>query len=92
MKKHQKNIKFINILFKGTIANFRFSDGKITEKCLNYYEEYAKKEIGSIKTGRALTDNNFKLKSLFLMNDEKYISEYKKLISLMHQYDTKNFC
>ena len=25
------------------------------------------------------------------MNDEKYISEYKKLISLMHQYDTKIF-
>ena len=85
-----KNIKFKNRLFKGEIADSTFIDGKITEKCLNYYEEYAKNEIGTIVTGGTLTDDNFKLASgFFLINDEKYIPEYQKLTSLIHKYDTR---
>ena len=89
-----KNIKFKNRLFKGEVASFSFKDGKITEQFFNFYEEYAKNEIGTIITGGTLTDQNYyKLSSgLFFINDEKYIPEYKKLTSLIHKYDTRIIC
>ena len=88
-----KNVKFKNRLFKGEVASFSFIDGKITQEFFNFYEEYAKNEIGTIITGGMFTDENYKLASgLFFINDEKYIPEYKKLTSLLHKYDTKIIC
>jgi 2,4-dienoyl-CoA reductase-like NADH-dependent reductase (Old Yellow Enzyme family) len=84
-----KNIKFKNRLFKGAVADFSFIDGKMTEKCLKHYEEYAKNEIGTIITGGTFTDNNFNFPGLFYIDNEKYIPEYQKLTSLMHKYNTR---
>ena len=87
-----KNIKFKNRLFKGSVFDFTFKDGKMTEEGLKYYEEYAMNGVGSIITGGTLVDSNYKLTSgYFVIDDDKYIPEYQKLTSLMHKYDTKIF-
>ena len=87
-----KNIKLKNRLFKGGVFDFTFENGKMTERGLKYYEEYAKNEVGSIITGGILIDNNFKLgQGYFVIDDDKYIPDNQKLTSLMHKYNTRIF-
>jgi 2,4-dienoyl-CoA reductase-like NADH-dependent reductase (Old Yellow Enzyme family) len=83
-----KNMKLKNRIFRGSVGDCTFKDGKISEEGFKLYEEFAKNEVGTIFTGYATVSDYNQLDNLqvFRIDKNEYIEEYKKLTSLVHKY------
>ncbi len=85
-----KSLKLKNRIFRGSVIDCSFKDGHITEAGLKLYEDLAKNEVGTIFTGTAVVSdyNAFDDNPEFRMDKDEYIEEYKKLVSLVHKFNT----
>ena len=79
-----KNLKLKNRIFRGSVIDCSFKNGKITEEGYKLYETLAKNEVGTIFTGTAVVSdyNAFDDNPEFRIDKDEYIEEYKKLTDL----------
>ena len=82
-----KHIKLKNRIFRGSVGDTSFKDGKITEEGFKLYDHFSKNEVGTIFTGyNAVSDyNQFENIHMFRLDKDEYIPEYKKLVDLVHK-------
>ena len=73
-----------------TWENKTSTDGHMTPELYDVYEELAKNEVGMIITGYAnIVKEEQPNPGMMGIYDDSFIEEYKKLTSLVHQYDSK---
>ena len=82
-----KHLKLKNRIFRGSVGDTSFINGKITEKGFKLYDQFSKNEVGTIFTGyNAVSDyNQFDNINMFRLDKDEYIPEYKKLVDLVHK-------
>ena len=88
-----KNLKLKNRIFRGSVIDCSFKNGKITEEGYKLYETLAKNEVGTIFTGTAVVSdyNAFDDNPEFRIDKDEYIEEYKKLTDLVHKNNANIF-
>ncbi|WP_297523237.1 NADH:flavin oxidoreductase [uncultured Clostridium sp.] len=73
-----------------TWENYATKDGHMTDKLFGIYENLAKNEVGTIITGYVnIVKEEQPNAGMMGMYDDSFISEYKKLTSMCHEYDSK---
>ena len=82
-----KHLKLKNRIFRGSVGDTSFKDGKLTEEGFKLYDQFSKNEVGTIFTGyTAVSDyNQFDNVHMFRLDKDEYIPEYKKLVNLVHK-------
>ena len=82
-----KHLKLKNRIFRGSVGDTSFINGKITEEGFKLYDQFSKNEVGTIFTGyNAVSDyNQFDNINMFRLDKDEYIPEYKKLVDLVHK-------
>ena len=70
-----KHIKLKNRIFRGSVGDTSFKDGKITEEGFKLYDQFSKNEVGTIFTGyNAVSDyNQFENIHMFRLDKDEYI-------------------
>ena len=82
-----RHLKLKNRIFRGSVGDLSFKNGKITEDGFKLYDQLSKNEIGTIFTGyTAVSDYiQFPGVDIFRMDKDEYIPEFKKLVDLVHK-------
>ena len=80
-------MKLKNRVFRSSILDNSLINEKLTEECLNLYDELSKNEVGTILTGATTVSNYNQMDDLNVMRIDKdeYIEEYKKLTDIVHK-------
>ena len=86
----QTNLKYLklkNRLFRGSVGDLSFKNGKISEEGFKLYDELSKNEVGTIFTGYTTVSDydQFDNVKVFRLDKDEYIPEYKKLVDLVHK-------
>ena len=71
-------MKLKNRIFRGSVGDLSFKNGKISEEGFKLYDELSKNEIGTIFTGYTTVSdyNQFDNVKVFRLDKDEYISEY----------------
>jgi len=82
-----KYLKLKNRIFRGSVGDLSFKDGKISEEGFKLYDDFSKNEIGTIFTGYTTVSdyNQFDNVDVFRIDKDEYIPEFKKLVDLVHK-------
>ena len=82
-----KNLKLKNRIFRGSVGDASFKNGKITEEGFQLYDQLSKNEIGTIFTGYTVVSDYIQFPGVyqFRLDKDEYIPEYKKLVNLVHK-------
>ena len=82
-----KYLKLKNRVFRGSVGDLSFKNGKISEEGFKLYDDLSKNEIGTIFTGYTTVSDydQFDNVKVFRLDKDEYIPEYKKLVDLVHK-------
>ena len=82
-----KHLKLKNRIFRGSVGDLSFKNGKITEEGFKLYDQLSKNEIGTIFTGYTTVSDydQFPGVDVFRLDKDEYIPEFKKLVDLVHK-------
>ena len=82
-----KHLKLKNRIFRGSVGDVSFKNGKITEEGFKLYDQLSKNEIGTIFTGYTTVSDydQFPGVNVFRLDKDEYIPEFKKLVDLVHK-------
>ena len=82
-----KYLKLKNRFFRGSVGDDSFKNGKITEEGFKLYDQFSKNEVGTIFTGYTTVSDYNKLPNInvFRIDKDEYISEFKKLVNIVHK-------
>ena len=82
-----KHLKLKNRIFRAAVGDTCFKDGKISEKGFELYDQLSKNEVGTIFTGYTVVSDYYQVDGFnsFRLDKNEYISEYKKLVELVHK-------
>ena len=82
-----KYLKLKNRIFRASVGDSSFKDGKIAEQGYKLYDELSKNEVGTIFTGYTTVSDYNKLPNInvFRIDKDEYISEFKKLVDIVHK-------
>ena len=82
-----KYLKLKNRIFRGSVGDLSFKNGKISEDGFILYDQFSKNEVGTILTGYTTVSdyNQFDTVDVFRLDKDEYIPEYKKLVDMVHK-------
>ena len=82
-----KHLKLKNRIFRGSVGDLSFKNGKINEEGFKLYDQLSKNEVGTIFTGYTTVSDydQFPNVNVFRLDKDEYIPEYKKLVDLVHK-------
>ena len=82
-----KYLKLKNRIFRGSVGDLSFKEGKISEEGFKLYDQFSKNEVGTILTGYTTVSdyNQFDNVNVFRIDKDEYIPEYKKLVDMVHK-------
>ena len=82
-----KYLKLKNRIFRGSVGDLSFKEGKISEEGFKLYDQFSKNEVGTILTGYTTVSdyNQFDNVNVFRLDKDEYIPEYKKLVDMVHK-------
>ena len=81
-----KYLKLKNRIFRGSVGDVSFKNGKITEEGFKLYDQLSKNEIGTIFTGYTVVSDYIQFPGVnqFRLDKDEFIPEFKKLVDLVH--------
>ena len=82
-----KHLKLKNRFFRGAVGDTYFKNGKINEEGFKLYDQLSKNEVGTIFTGYTTVCDYDQIEGMgvFRLDKDEYISEYKKLVDMVHK-------